>query len=201
MKKIVLSVLLVGFLSACNSFKVDSWMAEGVAPRPIGKTAVLGMAESKGLAMQFEQDFVTDLKEKGIDADALHSVASLSGKLTKEELTALLKKGMYITNSEAESEAKARSRKVDFDFIAKRYTSVPDSAIKISEGDINKYYNENINDFQQDATRDIEYVTFAVKPSEEDKKMALEWITKAKEVFGAENTDVVQYVKMNSDAP
>ncbi len=118
-----------------------------------------------------------------------------------EKYTALLKKGMYVTNQQVQSEAKARSRKVDFDFIAKRYTSVPDSAIMIADADIEKYYNENINDFQQEATRDIEYVTFAVKPSEEDKKMALEWITKAKDVFGAENTDPVQYVKMNSDAP
>ena len=118
-----------------------------------------------------------------------------------EKYTALLKKGMYITNSQAEAEAKARSRKVDFNFIAKRYTSVPDSAVLIADADIEKYYNENINDFQQEATRDIEYVIFAVKPSEEDKKMALEWITKAKEVFAAENTDPVQYVEMNSDEP
>ena len=118
-----------------------------------------------------------------------------------EKYTALLKKGMYVTNAQAASEAKARSRKVDFNFIAKRYTSVPDSAILIADADIEKYYNENINNFRQEATRDIEYVTFAVTPSDEDKKMALEWVTKAKEVFGAENTDPVQYVKMNSDAP
>ncbi len=118
-----------------------------------------------------------------------------------EKYTTLLKKGMYVTNTQAENEAKARSRKVDFDFIAKRYTSIPDSSVLIADADIEKYYKENLNDFKQDATRDIEYVTFAVTPSEEDKKMALEWITKAKDVFGAENTDAVQYVKMNSDAP
>jgi len=118
-----------------------------------------------------------------------------------EKYTTLLKKGMYITSAQADQEAKARSRKVDFNFIAKRYSSIPDSSVLIADADIEKYYNENINDFKQDATRDIEYVTFAVTPSEEDKKMALEWITKAKEVFGAENTDAVQYVKMNSDAP
>ncbi len=118
-----------------------------------------------------------------------------------EKYTSLLKKGMYVTKDQVEQETKARSHKVDFDFVAKRYTSIPDSSVLIADADIEKYYNENLNDFKQDATRDIEYVTFAVTPSAEDKKMALEWITKAKEVFGAENTDPVQYVKMNSDAP
>jgi len=118
-----------------------------------------------------------------------------------EKYTALLKKGMYVTSAQAKSEAKARSRKVDFNFVAKRYTSVPDSSVLIADADIKKYYNDNINDFEQEATRDIEYVMFAVTPSEEDKKMALEWITKAKEVFSAENTDPVQYVDMNSDEP
>ncbi len=115
--------------------------------------------------------------------------------------TSLLKKGMYVTTSQSNTEAKAKSRKVDFDFIAKRYTSIPDSTVNITDTEIENYYNENISNFQQDETRDVEYVTFAVTPSDEDKLMAKEWITNAMTVFGSKDTDPAQYVKMNSDQP
>ncbi len=118
-----------------------------------------------------------------------------------EKYTSLLKRGMYVTTSQASIEAKAKSRKVDFEFIAKRYTSIPDSAVKITDSEIEDYYQENINNFQQDETRDIEYVSFAVTPSEEDKLMAEKWITKVMGVFGSKDTDPAQYVKMNSDEP
>jgi len=115
--------------------------------------------------------------------------------------TSLLKKGMYVTTSQSNMEAKAKSRKVDFSFIAKRYTSIPDSTVNISDAEIENYYRENITNFQQDETRDIEYVSFTVTPSEEDKLMAKEWITNAMEVFGSKDTDPAQYIKMNSDQP
>ncbi len=118
-----------------------------------------------------------------------------------EKYTYLLKKGMYITTFQSNLEAKSKSRKIDFDFIAKRYSSISDTAVNITDSEIEKYYNENISSFQQDETRDIEYVSFAVTPSEEDKLMAKEWITKAMGVFGSKDTDPAQYVKMNSDQP
>ncbi len=118
-----------------------------------------------------------------------------------EKYTSLLKKGMYVTSAQSNMEAKAKSRKVDFDFIAKRYTSIPDSTVSITDAEIEKYYNENINNFKQDETRDIEYVSFTVTPSAEDKLMAKEWITNAMVVFGSKDTDPSQYVKMNSDQP
>ena len=118
-----------------------------------------------------------------------------------EKYSTLLKKGMYVTSLQSNMEAKAKSRKVDFSFIAKRYTSIPDSTVNISDAEIENYYSENITNFQQDETRDIEYVSFAVTPSEEDKLMAKEWITNAMEVFGSKDTDPAQYIKMNSDQP
>ncbi len=118
-----------------------------------------------------------------------------------EKYTSLLKKGMYVTSSQSKMEAQAKSRKVDFDFIAKRYTSIPDSTVNITDAEIENYYDKNIKAFKQDATRDIEYVSFAVTPSDEDKLMAKEWITNAMKVFGSKDTDPAQYVKMNSDQP
>jgi peptidyl-prolyl cis-trans isomerase D len=154
----------------------------------------------------FDQaQLINFLRQKDSDPQASFFWNFLEKQIISERInqkyTSLLKKGMYVTSSQAKMEAEANSRKVDFNFIAQRYISVPDSAVTISDAEIEKYYNDNIKSFERDATRDIEYVTFTVKPSAEDKEMAREWITKAMEVFGSKDTDPEQYVIMNSDAP
>ena len=154
----------------------------------------------------FDQaQLINFLRQKDSDPQASFFWNFLEKQIISERInqkyTTLLKKGMYVTSSQAKMEAEANSRKVDFNFIAQRYISVPDSAVTISDAEIEKYYNDNIKSFERDATRDIEYVTFTVKPSAEDKEMAREWITKAMEVFGSKDTDPEQYVIMNSDAP
>ncbi|NJM14960.1 MAG: hypothetical protein HC896_05885 [Bacteroidales bacterium] len=55
----------------------------------------------------------------------------------------LVKKGLGVSNIEAEMEYFARSRKVDFHYVSKSFTSVPDSTIKITDADIKDYYNKH----------------------------------------------------------
>jgi peptidyl-prolyl cis-trans isomerase D len=118
---------------------------------------------------------------------------------TNAKYTNLLKKGMYVTSQQAELEAKAKGREVNFDFIVQRYNTISDSAVTVSDAEIKDYYNKHIDNYKQEATRDIEYVTFEVLPSEEDRIMTEEWVANNKETFADPATDAVQYVKMNSD--
>lgn len=126
-------------------------------------------------------------------------------QITKERLnskyTNLLKKGMYVTKSEAELEANSKNKQVNFDFAVVRYNAISDSLIAVSDSEIKSYYNNFIDRYKRDASRDIEYLSFEVKPSDEDRAMAEEWVSKAKDIFGAPETDAAQYVKMNSDVP
>ncbi len=113
----------------------------------------------------------------------------------------LFQKGFYVTNAQAQSEAQAALRSVDFDFVAVKYNTIPDSTIEVSSSEISSYYSDNKEDFKQEAERSIEYVTYTVNPSEEDKEMAKKWITDTKDEFAAAATDPVQFVTMNSDIP
>ncbi len=113
----------------------------------------------------------------------------------------LFQKGFYVTEAQAQSEAQAALRNVDFDFVAVKYNTIPDSTVEVSSSDISNYYNNNKEDFKQEAERTIEYVSYAVNPSDEDKEMAQKWITDTKTEFAAADTDPVQFVTMNSDIP
>ena len=113
----------------------------------------------------------------------------------------LYRKGFYTTQNMIESEAKANLRTVDFDFVAVNYSTIPDSTIEVSNSEIKAYYNDHLEDYKQDAERTIEYISFAVNPSDEDKQLAEKWITDTKEEFSNPATDAGQFVTMNSDLP
>jgi peptidyl-prolyl cis-trans isomerase D len=55
---------------------------------------------------------------------------------------------------------------VDFVMVPLGFTT--DTTIKVSSADIKKYYDAHKDMFKQNASRDIEYVVFEVKPSEAD---------------------------------
>jgi len=110
----------------------------------------------------------------------------------------LIAKGLYVTENQAGNSNIEKGRKVNVEYIVKRYTTISDSLVSYTNGDIQKYYNENKNDFKQEKSRDIAYVTFDVKPSESDFKDAEKWINDTKNEF-AGVSDAIQYLNVNSD--
>lgn len=111
----------------------------------------------------------------------------------------LIKKGMYVTDLQANQSVENRNKKVDFSFIVKRYSSINDSLVQVTESEIKDYYNNNSQEFQQNALRDVEYVIFPIVPSEDDNKTAEEWIQKIKGEF-ASSKEPIQFVNLNSDS-
>lgn len=86
-----------------------------------------------------------------------------------EKYATLIKKGLYVTTAEAKESFKAQNRQMNVSYVMKRYNTVSDSAVKISDDDIQKYYNDHQYEFQSyETTRKIEYVSYDVVPSEED---------------------------------
>jgi peptidyl-prolyl cis-trans isomerase D len=79
------------------------------------------------------------------------------------------------------------------------YQAVPDSLVKVTDADFEKYYNENKYKFKQDKpVRDLEYVLFEPKMSEEDMVQLKTNIQKAYDEFIVA-TDVAGFVNSTSD--
>jgi len=110
----------------------------------------------------------------------------------------LLVKGMYATKSQLKRTYQEQNEQRSLKFVVKRYVSLNDSSITVSDADLKAYYNEHKNEYKQDQSRDIEYVKFEVTPSELDKQDALDWITETKEEFKAADNDT-SFVEFNSD--
>lgn len=79
------------------------------------------------------------------------------------------------------------------------YQTVSDSAVKVTDADYEKYYTENKFRFNQDKpVRDIDYVLFEPKMSEEDMTLLKSNIQKAYNEFLV-TTDVAGFVNSTSD--
>lgn len=111
----------------------------------------------------------------------------------------LITKGLYTTSKQAEYENVANTRTVDFSYIMKSFSSVPDSAVTVSETEIKNYYTSHKTNYKRSAQRDLEYVAYDIIPSSDDYKQALEWINKVKVEFAAAENPV-QFINSSSDS-
>lgn len=114
--------------------------------------------------------------------------------------TNIIRKGLYVPKFLAKNDFVETNEKVDVSFLVKRYSEIGDSAIKITNSDLKKYYNDHKYLFEQTPSRDIEYVTFDILPSKQDYNAAREYIDKALPEFQS-TEDPKQYVSANSDLP
>jgi len=117
---------------------------------------------------------------------------------TQSKYSNMVGKGLYVTSAEAKQSVVAGTSMINFDYITLMHNSVSDSSVTVTEKDLKAYYDAHKKDFKQEKVRDIEYITYEVKPSAADYKDAEKWITDIKTDF-TNATDNVQFVNSNSD--
>lgn len=89
-----------------------------------------------------------------------------------EKYNTLIKKGIYVTAAAAKRNYTAQNTNTTIKFVVKNYASVPDNTVTFTEEDLKAYYNAHQNEFKQETSRKIEYVSFDITPSQEDRSIA-----------------------------
>jgi len=110
----------------------------------------------------------------------------------------LIKKGLYTTTAEASNDFVAKNSPANLRLVVKRYASVADDEITVSDADVKKYYNANLKKYEQEASRDVEFVTFNVEPSKEDVEKVQLWAERVKGEFASAENDTL-FVNRESD--
>jgi len=80
----------------------------------------------------------------------------------------LVKAGVGSTIKEGELNYKLENDKVDIKFARVPFSTIPDSTITVTKSDIQKYINEHKDLYEEEASRDIQYVFFEETPSLDD---------------------------------
>ena len=93
---------------------------------------------------------------------------SLKQQRLNNKYYAAIQKGMYVTDSYAKQAAIEQQKKVDFKYVSVPYTDLKDEEVTISDSDLKDYYESHKKMFKQEASLDMEYISFPIEPSQED---------------------------------
>ncbi len=118
----------------------------------------------------------------------------------QDKFNALVSKGLITTKVEAEYLSSLDNNTVSANYAMIPYSSIPDSAIKVSSTLAKEYYEKHLEQYRAPERRDIAYVVFDVLPTERDAKVTYEALLGNMRDFRATETPE-QFVTQNGDTP
>lgn len=112
----------------------------------------------------------------------------------------LIKGGLYVPTAIAKKDYEQRNKKVVFRFFGDKYSNITDNSVTITADDIQKYYDAHKHEYEQEASRDIDYVVYDVIPSDTDiAKVNSDVAGIMKEIGTVADEDMPNFVNKNSD--
>jgi len=116
----------------------------------------------------------------------------------QSKLRALFHAGVYIPKWLAEEDYNTKNTKYNVDYVSIPLTTISDSAVKVTDEDIQKYLDENKEKYKQPESRKVEYVVFTVNPTADDTAAARKFVDEAQAKLSESQIDT-NYVKLNAD--
>ena len=113
---------------------------------------------------------------------------------------ALISNGYYVPDELAKMAYSDDNNSASIAYIASNYADLADSLVDVTDADYEDYFEKNKERYEQKATREIEYVTFEIKPSMKDMEASRKDIDEIYSEFKL-TTDVARFVKSASDTP
>ncbi len=111
----------------------------------------------------------------------------------------LIKAGLFVTGEEAKRNFEEAQKNASIRFARLDLNTIPDSSVKVDDSDLSSYYNANQQKYKQAETiRKVEYITFDVNPSPEDRAAVLASIQNLGKEY-AETSDNLSFVSQNTD--
>ena len=117
---------------------------------------------------------------------------------TRMKYENLLLKTNYATEAEAKSEYNNTAASADIQYLYVPYYSMSDSAISVTDSELEDYLEDHSDAYQKEETRSVKYVTFSVVPSASDTAQVRKDIEGLKDGFAASENDSI-YALVNSD--
>lgn len=145
--------------------------------------------------------FLKDLPNR--DAATQRQWKTFEDAISEERISTkykdMIKAGLFVTAEEAKHNYEEAQTNAMIRFVRMDFNTIPDSAAKVEDSDLSSYYNANQTKYKQAETiRKVEYVSFDVLPSAEDKAAIQSRMESYRAEFAA-TTDNVSYVIQNTD--
>ena len=114
--------------------------------------------------------------------------------------TSLLAASDILTPVELRRQIEENNTSSDVEFVLVPFGFQRDTTIKVSDKEIQDYYNSHKDSYRQNASRDVEFVAYEVVPSEADIKAAEDGINALFAEFSTTD-NLKSFLSFNSDTP
>lgn len=121
---------------------------------------------------------------------------SLVNNRLKEKYTALLTNTSYVPKWMIEKINADNSAIASISYVNVPYSSIPDSAVAVSDQEISTYIGKNKEEYKQADTRNFAYVVFDASPSRADSQALYNQINQLKDEFAA-TTEIPAFLVRN----
>ena len=116
----------------------------------------------------------------------------------QEKYISLLSKTLVVNNLQAKQAFENNNEMATVVYAMKNYFAIPDSTIQVSNSEIKSLYNKKKEQFKQEASVNIQYVSFPITPSQEDFESVSVWINGLTDEFTSTN-EIALFTNSNSD--
>ncbi|GAA4237046.1 peptidylprolyl isomerase [Postechiella marina] len=143
--------------------------------RDLLKTTLASSPEFLNEAGLFDEnklnEYIANLKETSVAGYQgwVNYEKSIASNALQQNYFNMVKAGLTGTLAEGELAHNLEGNKVDLKFIQIAYSSIVDSTITVSKSDISSYINDNKQQYEAEASRDIRYVEFKEVATVEDE--------------------------------
>lgn len=115
-----------------------------------------------------------------------------------QKYQALISKSYYIPQAFAAMDFENKKKNAETRYVAVRYTTIKDEDVVLADNDYKTYYEKNKQIYEQEPSRDIDYVVFDVVPSADDRAQTRESVYKLYDDF-RNTSDYITFVNSTSD--
>ncbi|PJJ48365.1 peptidylprolyl isomerase [Hymenobacter chitinivorans] len=126
--------------------------------------------------------------------------ANLPAERMGNKYNNLIKLSTYVTSAEAKLYNENQNTRASIRYLFVPYFSISDSAVKVSDDQLQAYLDKNKGRYKVEAGRSIEYVTIPVVASAEDSATVKKTVDELASQFRTAPVDSL-FVKLNSDQP
>ena len=163
-------------------------------------------------------NFISELKE--INPEAYFQWSNqenqFNNQIKANTYFNLISSGLNSTFFEGKKQYYTSNSNANISFVKIPYSSIPDSLVSVKNSEISKYIKDNPEDFEQESTRNIDYVIFDESPSKKDQndlRLRLENLLNQREEYNQVSklnevvpgflttSDLELFLSENSDVP
>lgn len=115
------------------------------------------------------------------------------------QLDLLMDKTNYVTTEEGKFEHKSQNSFTTIEYVYVPYNSIVDSAVMVSDDELQDYLDDNDKQYQRKESRDISYLTFSITASAEDSAVVVQEMQEVADGLITTEDDSL-FASINSDS-